>query len=212
MIFDVVRLYGVDLTHRPLSERRATLERLELSGSHWQVPPAYDDGAALLAATGEQGLEGVVSKRRSSIYQPGRRSKDWIKFPHRRVESCLVGGWRPEVDSTTRLGAVLVGLPQADGLGYAGRVGSGIAGVTQAELTRLLAPLRIDHSPFAEPVPPVDARGSTWCEPRIVIDVAHLGRTGAGRLRQPSVRGIRLDLDPADLVAGDPDAAEPGEA
>jgi bifunctional non-homologous end joining protein LigD len=200
MVFDVLRLYGVSLLDRPLQERRATLERLGLDGAHWQVPPAYDDGAALLLATQEQGLEGVVSKRRDSTYQPGRRSKDWVKIPNRHVQSCLVGGWRPEVGSQRRLGALLLGVREESGqLTFAGRVGSGISGRAQTELTDLLAPHARPTSPFDPAVPRADAVGSTWCEPVVVVDVRYLARGTAGRLRQPTYRGIRADLGPDDV-------------
>lgn len=202
MVFDVLRLYGVDLLDRPLEDRRATLERLELEGRHWQVPPAYDDGAALLAATREQGLEGVVSKRRTSTYQPGQRSNDWVKIANRRVQSCLVGGWRPEVGSEHRLGALLVGVPAGtdDGrLDYVGRVGSGISGQSAATLTELLRPLSRSSSPFADELPRQDAQGSRWTEPRLVVEVEYLGRTEANRLRAPTYRGLRRDLAPVDV-------------
>jgi bifunctional non-homologous end joining protein LigD len=202
MIFDVLRLYGVELLDRPLEDRRATLERLELTGPHWQVPPAYDDGGALLAATREQGLEGVVSKRRTSTYQPGRRSPDWVKLANRRVQSCLVGGWRPEVGSDQRLGALLVGVPHGsdDGsLDYVGRVGSGISGRSAATLTGLLAPLARPTSPFAAELPRLDARGSNWTQPQVVVEVEYLGRTEANRLRAPTYRGLRRDLGPHDV-------------
>jgi bifunctional non-homologous end joining protein LigD len=200
MVFDILRLYGVSLLDRPLEERRATLERLELHDAHWQVPPAYDDGAALFAATREQGLEGVVSKRRASTYQPGRRSKDWVKLPHLRIQSCLVGGWRPETGSDTRIGALLLGIRDDRGaLTFAGRVGSGIGGRAQRQLTELLAPIGRADSPFEERLDRVDAAESRWCEPEVVVDVRYLGRTEAGRLRQPTYRGLRTDLTADDV-------------
>ena len=72
LVFDLLRLDGEDLTGRPLSERRELLEGLGLLDVHWQVPATYDDGAMLLQATAAQGLEGIVCKKRSSRYQPGR--------------------------------------------------------------------------------------------------------------------------------------------
>jgi bifunctional non-homologous end joining protein LigD len=196
VVFDVLRLYGVDLTGRPFSERRATLERLELPPGPVQLSPVYDDGASLLQATREQGLEGVVAKRRSSRYEPGRRSGAWVKAAHRPSRTCLVGGWRPQVDSTRRIGALLVGAPdQAGGLRYLGRVGSGIGPSAQRDLERLLAPLARDGSPFTDEVPKVDAAGATWCDPTLAVEVHHLGWTSGGRLRQPSYRGVRVDAD-----------------
>jgi bifunctional non-homologous end joining protein LigD len=199
IVFDLLGLDGEDLTARPLEERRAALEGLGIGSAHWQVPPAYDDGAMLLDATKQQGLEGIVSKRRSSTYQVGRRSTDWLKFPHRPTLSYVVGGWRHETGSGSRLGAVLVGAPTPQGLSYRGRVGSGIVGKTARRLLEVLEPLRVDGSPFSDEVPRVDAAGTVWVRPEVVVEVAALGVTDAGRLRQPSFQGIRFDLSPADV-------------
>lgn len=198
--FDLLRLAGEDLVDRPLTERRARLEGLGLdaAGVSVHVAPAYDDGAVLLEATEQQGLEGVVSKRRTSRYRPGQRSKDWLKFPHRAVASYVVGGWRPETGGE-RLGALLVGEPTPDGLVFRGRVGSGVAGRAGVRLAEMLAPLTTGESPFADAVPRLDAAGARWVRPRLVVDVAALGTTGGGRLRQPAYIGVRPDLDPDDL-------------
>ncbi|MBD3914973.1 non-homologous end-joining DNA ligase [Nocardioides hwasunensis] len=198
MVFDLLRLDGEDLTGRPLEERRAVLEELPLAESTWQVPPAYHDGEMLFAATLQQGLEGVVSKRRSSRYRFDHRSEDWRKLAHRHRGSFVVGGWRPQVGTTDRLAALLVGEQTPDGLLYRGRVGSGIAGATSKRLADLLAPLARDTAPFADQVPRVDAAGTFWVEPRVVVDVDTHG-LGYERLRQPSFQGVRDDLDPEDL-------------
>ena len=199
MAFDLLRLDGVDLTASPLSDRRAALEALSPAGPHAQVPPTYDDGLALQTATLEQGLEGVVSKRLSSRYSPGRRSHDWLKFPHRTSRSVVIGGWRLETDSAHRLGAVLVGLPTPEGLAYLGRVGSGLAGREQEHVLEALAHRQADSSPFADEIPASDAQGTQWVRPEVVIDVRSLGLSAQGRLRQPSYRGLRPDLSPDDL-------------
>lgn len=197
MVFDLLRLLGQDLTTHPWTDRRRLLEQLELDRPRWQVPPTYDDGVDLLAATADQGLEGVVSKRRGSTYAPGRRSPDWRKLPHRDTESVVIGGWRPEVGGSA-LGAVLVGVPGAEGWEFVGRVGSGLAGRAGAALRERLRPLERADAPFVDPVPREDAAGATWVEPEVVLDVASLGR-GGGRLRQPSVVRVRTDLTATDL-------------
>ena len=202
MVFDLLRLYGVDLTSRPLAERRASLERIGLGDPACQVPPTYDDGEALYAATLEQGLEGVVSKRLMSRYLPGRRSPDWLKFAHRASSSVVVGGWRLETDSTHRLGALLVGAPGPGGLAYLGRVGSGLAGREQERVLARLQSLTADASPFADAVPRPDALGTTWVRPEVVVEVRSLGLSPGGRLRQPAYHGLRPDLSPGDLVDG----------
>ena len=199
LAFDLLRLDGRDLTRDPLDARRELLTGLGLDDVAWQVPPVYDDGAMLFQATLDQGLEGMVSKRRSSRYQFGARSPHWLKFPHRRRTSWVVGGWRPETGSASRLGAVLVGEPTPDGLLYRGRVGSGIAGKVGPMLMEALAPYGREASPFADEVPRLDALGTHWVEPVLVVDVESLGLSPQQRLRQPSYRGVRPDLNPEDL-------------
>jgi len=205
LAFDLLRLDGDDLTRRPLRERRRDLESLGLDvpaiAAAVQVPATYDDGPALLDAAEAQGLEGIVSKRWSSAYHPGRRSRDWLKFPIRPTGSYVVGGFRFETDSDHRLGAVLVGEPTADGLVFRGRVGSGIAGRAGQRLGDLLRPLARDSSPFAAALPRVDEAGTVWVDPEVVVDVQYLAITRDGRLRQPAYRGVRTDLDVTDLIA-----------
>lgn len=203
MVFDLLRLDGRELLSLPLSERRVLLEGLAADGTvrgAWQVPATYDDGAMLLDATEQQGLEGIVSKRMASRYEPGARSPHWLKFPHRRRSSYVVGGWRPETGSEHRLGALLVGEPTPDGLVYRGRVGSGIAGKVGPMLSEALAPHQRDDSPFSDEVPRLDALGTHWVEPVVVVDVEALGLSTQQRLRQPSYRGFRPDLGPEDLT------------
>jgi bifunctional non-homologous end joining protein LigD len=207
LVFDLLSLDGLDITALSLSERRAALESLCLDSRHWRVPPAYDDGEVLRRATLAQGLEGVVSKRRSSTYRFGARTEDWLKFPHRPSGSYVVGGWRRETGSSSRLGALLVGEVTPDGLRYRGRVGSGVTGRAASTLRSVLAGRVQEGPPFLDEVPREDATGTTWVEPHVVVDVASLGMTPQGRLRQPAYLGVRDDLAPEDLldVAGGED-------
>jgi bifunctional non-homologous end joining protein LigD len=199
MVFDVMRVDGKDVCDQPLGERRRILRGLGLEHSTWQVPEAYDDGAMLFEATLAQGLEGIVSKRLTSRYVPGQRSKSWLKFAHRHRRSYVVGGWRPQEGTADRLASLLVGEPTDQGLVYRGRVGSGIGGAASRSLTALVGPLRRAASPFDDEVPAVDARGTFWVEPVLVVDVETHG-VGYTRLRQPSYRGVRSDLSATDLA------------
>jgi bifunctional non-homologous end joining protein LigD len=200
LIFDVLRVGDRDVMSDPLVQRRTLLESLELTDVSWQVPGVYDDGQMLMEATRSQGLEGIVSKRLSSRYEPGVRSRHWLKFPHRRRASYVVGGWRLEVDSAHRMGALLVGEPTTEGLIYRGRVGSGIAGKAGPMLRALVEPLARTTSPFVDEVPRLDAVGTQWIEPLLVVDVEALGLSSQLRLRQPAYVGLRADLTPEDVI------------
>jgi bifunctional non-homologous end joining protein LigD len=198
MVFDLLRAGGEDLTALSLDERRARLEALDLGGSGWQVPATYDDGGMLFDATLAQGLEGIVSKRVDSRYRPGERTPHWLKFAHRHRASYVVGGWRPQTGGT-HLAALLVGEPTASGLLYRGRVGSGIGPKQSRMLTELVTGLTRSSSPFSDEVPRVDATGTTWVEPVLVVEIDTHG-AGYDRLRQPSFQGVRNDVTPEDLV------------
>lgn len=200
LVFDLLRLDGLDLRELPWQHRRAALEDLLDPAPAWQASPVYEDGAQLLAATGDQGLEGIVSKKVAAPYRSGQRSPDWLKFSHRPTRSWVVGGWRPET-GRSKLGSVLVGSPVAGGrLAFRGRVGSGLAGRAGAQLAERLAEVAAGPCPFVDEVPRADAAGARWIRPEVVVDIAAKGGvTDGGRLRQPSYQGWRPDLTPTDL-------------
>jgi bifunctional non-homologous end joining protein LigD len=218
MAFDLLWLDGVSLMDRPYLERRAALRALLADGERWQVPDhVVGGGAKLLAATREQGLEGIVAKRADSPYEPGRRTGAWRKVKNTNRQELVIGGWLPgEGRRQDRIGALLVGLreSEADGepLRFVGRVGTGF---TESELDRLrerLAPLVRDTSPF-DVVPKTIKipREAVWVEPELVAEVEFVEWTREGVLRAPSYKGLREDK-PAQLVVREPVAAPKGSS
>jgi len=206
LVFDLLALNGRALLDRPYGERRGVLEDLDLNGRHWQTPPSFTDeaGADVLAMSRQQHMEGVVAKRLSSRYEPGRRSSSWIKVKNIRRQEAVVGGWQPgEGGRSGQIGSLLIGVQAGDGLAYAGHVGTGFTQQTLRMLAGLLGPLRRTTSPFSTPVPPDHARSAVWVEPDVVVEVAYTEWTSAGRLRAPAFKGLRNDKDPADVVRED---------
>jgi bifunctional non-homologous end joining protein LigD len=199
IIFDVLWSGGESLLDLPYTERRAHLTGLGLAGSHWQTPVAEaaagPRGPALLSATRDLGLEGIVAKRGSSRYESGRRSRAWLKVKHHATQEFVVGGWLPGQGARrATLGALLVGVYDDEGrLQYAGRVGSGFTGAALEDWARRLAAGTVDASPFAPAPIPAEAR---WVRPDLVVEVGFTEWTGEGRLRHPVLRGLRDDVDP----------------
>jgi len=197
-IFDLLWLDGHSLMDEPYSERRKRLTELGLGSAHINVPESYEsDGAGLLAATAERGLEGVVAKRLSSPYVPGRRSRDWVKVKSVHRQEFVVGGWLQQRGTAgERIGALLLGVHDAAGdLRYVGRVGSGLSQETSDELAGLLEP--VDRSPFSSGRPPKDAR---FCAPTVVVEVRFAEWTEKGNLRHPVFLGVRSDKAAAEVV------------
>lgn len=208
MLFDLLSLNGQSLLRRPYEQRRELLESLapspgsgDASASRVHVPAVFDgDLAAALDTSRAFRLEGVVAKRRGSVYEPGRRAQTWLKIKHRRTQSVVVGGWRPgQGNREGTIGALLLGIPDAGRLAYVGRVGSGFNTAGLAEAERLLEPLAVDE-PRLDDVPREDAKDANWVEPRLVGEVYYAERTDGGRLRAPVWRGWRPDLSPEEVT------------
>ena len=203
VVFDLLWLDGHSLMELAYEERRARLQELDLQGPHWQTPDhVVGNGEAVLAASLQNGLEGVVAKQLGSPYLPGRRSPCWLKVKNVLREDVVVGGWLPgEGKRRERIGALLVGVPDEGRLRYAGRVGTGF---TEAELDRLAKTLeQREDSPFGgEPQPP---RHAVYVEPTRVAEVEFTEWTTDGMLRHPSYKGLREEAPTsAFLDAGAP--------
>ncbi|MEV6260225.1 non-homologous end-joining DNA ligase [Streptomyces sp. NPDC051784] len=198
VLFDLLFLRSGSLVRQPWTERRAALEELGLDGPHWSTPAVVvGHGEQALAMTREAGLEGVVAKRLSSVYEPGVRARTWIKIRHARTVDVIVGGWVPGRGRLGGLpGALLVGERHPGGLRYAGSVGTGWSDAERTRLAELLRVAAVDRCPFDE-APPV--AGAHWVLPRLVGEVRYSTRTKAGRLRQPSWHRLRPDLAPDDI-------------
>jgi bifunctional non-homologous end joining protein LigD len=201
VLFDVMHLAGQSLVALPYTRRRTRLEELGLTGPHWSTPAALvGHGEQALRATREHGLEGLVCKRLDSAYEPGVRSRAWIKIRNMRSVDVVVGGWLPGKGRLTGLpGAVLVGQRAAGRLRYVGGVGTGWSEAEREQLAALLAAAETDVCPF-DPVPQVSGTPH-WVLPRLVGEVRYSTRTRAGMLRQPSWSRLRPDLAPEESAA-----------
>jgi bifunctional non-homologous end joining protein LigD len=200
MIFDLLWLDGQCLVDLPWTERRERLEALGLEGPHWQTPPAYlGQGDGLLAATAEQGLEGVIAKRTDAVYRPGRRSDAWLKIKNEQRQEFVIGGWIPGKGGRAGvLGSLQLGVYDEDGeLRYAGGVGTGFDQATLKDLTARLERLERKTSPFAGRQPP---KGARFCTPSLVCEVRFAEWTSDASIRHGAYQGLRDDKDAKDVV------------
>jgi len=201
LVFDLLAWDGEDLTALPYVERRRRLDALDLAGHRWVATPWFEGGGAgVHAASLENGLEGVLAKRLASPYRPGVRSPDWRKVKNFRTQSVVVGGWRPgQGRRTGGVGSLLFGVPDDQGrLIYAGHVGTGFTDQDLKDLKRMFTARRT--SPFEGTLPREVTRDAHWVEPDLVGEVAYAVWTADGRLRHPSWKGVRDDLEPDDVV------------
>ncbi|MBP3042081.1 ATP-dependent DNA ligase [Arthrobacter jiangjiafuii] len=208
MLFDLLWLDGNSLMDLPYTQRREILEQaVEPAGDdgHVQVPPALElsmDDA--VEASKELGLEGVMAKRRNGTYSPGRRSKSWIKLKNSFTQEVVVVGWRPgKGNRASKIGSLLVAVPDGHDLTYIGRVGSGLSEKDLALVGGKLKKLARKTAPLDD-VPAADASDAQWVRPVLVGEVTYSERTGTGKLRHPAWRGLRPDKKPSDVVVETP--------
>jgi len=202
LIFDVLHLDGHRTTGLTYAERRQALESLGLSGPRWATPPTFTGGGAgVLATSREQGLEGVVAKRRDSVYLPGRRSPSWVKVKNVRAQEVVIGGWTAGRGSRGgTIGSLVLGVPGPDGLQYVGNVGTGFTRSMLADVLGQLRRIEQPASAFVGVLPARGTEGARWTRPDLVGEVEFAEWTRDGRLRHPTWRGLRPDKDPGDVV------------
>ncbi|MGV0852121.1 ATP-dependent DNA ligase [Mycolicibacterium phlei] len=199
--FDILHLDDRPLLRAKYSDRRRILGALA-DGGGLIVPDRLpgDTGADALEYARTKRWEGVVAKKLDSTYQPGRRSKSWIKDKLWNTQEVVIGGWRRgEGGRSTGIGALMLGVPVDGGLQFVGRVGTGFTDKELDKLKTTLEPLHTDESPFLDPLPRQDARGVTFVRPELVGEVRYSERTSDNRLRQPSWRGLRPDKSPDEV-------------
>ncbi len=198
VIFDLLHRDGASLIDLDYDHRRSALEDLDIGAPGWAITPSFtsDEGSRVFRAAVELGMEGVVAKRRSSTYQPGRRSRDWIKVKNQHMQEVVIGGFTQGNGSRRHdFGALLLGVPSNGHrtLTFVGKVGTGFSDRSRAELaTELQGMVRVT-SPFDQRLPAAIERDATWVTPRLVGEVRYSEWTPDGNLRHPVWRGLRPD-------------------
>lgn len=203
-LFDVIWRDGVDLRTRPIEERRAVLDHV-LS----ELPAGVAKGGPLRRVVvvedaepweraAREGWEGVIAKRRGSVYE-GRRSPAWLKMKIEATQELVVGGFTDPRGKRKGLGALLVGYYEAGELVFAGKVGTGLDTAELIALRVRLDALAQDACPFTRGTGlPRSARH--WVRPEVVVQVAFMEWTGHDKLRHPRLVGVREDKAAGDVV------------
>ena len=196
--FDLLHFAGFDLRRVPLFKRKELLELVLSEGECLQqVETVQADGEVFFQAAKKLGLEGMIAKRRDSIYEPGARSHAWLKVKVVHSQELVIGGYSAGTGTrSATFGALLVGYYDDSGeLRYAGSVGSGFDNPMLDEMLDALRPLEVDQRPFSDD-PALGKIKVTWVRPELVAQVKFAQWTDDDRLRAPVFMGLRSELDP----------------
>lgn len=194
-VFDIPVSEGTPVMKRPLRERRELLEKL-LDGAKAPLRISRrlpHDGRRAYALAQQRDWEGIIAKDDGSPYEPGIRSRYWLKVKVRHESEFVIGGWTPPAGARTDFGALLVGLFDGEKLRFTGKVGTGFTHSRLSDLGATLAKLETPKPPF-DPAPRL--RDARWVRPRLVAQIAYAEWTADGKLRQPAFLGLRDDKDP----------------
>ncbi len=208
-VFDLLMYDGLDITSLPLLERKKALKRALPESDIVQYCDHMENQAEdFFNQTLEMGLEGVIAKKKSSIYIPDGRSQSWLKFKHHKTDEAVIVGYSEPRESRKYFGSLILGqYDQAGHLRYVGHAGSGFDDKELKAYFELLQPYRkaetdlVGHfEPNAEP---------HWVEPTFICTVKYTERTQDGRFRHPTFIGMREDLSIEDLQPAKPPKAAP---
>jgi ATP-dependent DNA ligase len=195
-VFDILWIDGRDLTGLTLEERRKLLASIAFRLPVARVRPLDDEKPWERACA--DGWEGVIAKRRDSIYEH-RRSPHWLKMKCEATQELVVGGFTDPRGARVGLGALLVGYFEKRDFVFAGKVGTGLD-------TKMLKDLRAKFDAAETTAPPftkgtgLPKKNVHWVRPEIVVQVAFIEWTGHGKLRHPRLLGIRIDKAARDVV------------
>lgn len=185
-VFDIMWIDGRNVTKLPLEERQDLLAKLPLEAPLHRVALIEDESPWERAE--REGWEGVIAKRRGSIYEH-RRSKAWLKMKCELSQNFLVGGFTDPQGKRVGLGALLVGYHKDDDFVFAGKIGTGFDTKLLLDLRAQLDKLEIPKSPFtkAKGLPRLRAH---WVKPEIVVQVGFIEWTVHGKLRHPRLLSV----------------------
>jgi bifunctional non-homologous end joining protein LigD len=200
-VFDLLHLDGKNLRDLPLSERKASLQKLIPENQALvKFSADFDEaGAMILRHACRLGLEGVVSKRRTAKYRSGRH-KDWLKSKCALRQEFVIAGYVPSSVSTQAVGSLVLGYYESNKLILAGRVGTGFSEIVAGELYRRLKAEARDSSPFEVPLSSAEAHGVQFVNPTLVAEVEFRSWTADHHLRHAAFRGLREDKPATEIV------------
>jgi bifunctional non-homologous end joining protein LigD len=198
-IFDLMECDGEDYRGRPLVERKEKLKSVLPAKSNDLKYSEHlnTNGSKMLAASCEQGLEGIISKQKDSAYTSGR-SQLWVKSKCTKRQEFVIGGYSEPQGARNRFGALLLGVYEDGKFRYVGRCGTGFNAENLEMIWRKLKKLETKTSAF-EINSPRD-HDNHYIKPNLVAEIAFANWTREGVLRVPVFLGLREDKMPKKII------------
>jgi bifunctional non-homologous end joining protein LigD len=201
--FDLIYFDGHDLRRLPLEQRKQALATLVVAAGPLRISDHFDQGKALFAAAKQQGLEGILAKKRDSCYEE-KRTRDWLKIKITDTIDCVIGGYTEPEGTRQYFGSIVLGLyNKKKQLIHVGQAGTGFTQATLKDHWKKLEKLKITHNPFHSQVEAL--RKVHWVKPELVAEIkftewTHESEDGGMKLRAPVFLRLRDDKKPEQCV------------
>lgn len=197
-VFDLLWFEGISLTHLPLCERKNILKQLMPDNGLIRYSESIDEfGSDFYNIAKKNALEGIIAKQRDSLYQPGLRTKSWLKIKVEQKHEAIICGYTKKKNTDRQFSSLVLGVLEENELKFIGQVGTGFNQAIQADLIRKMKPLISKNCPF-DAIPSTTAP-TVWIKPALVCEVKYTELTSEGVMRHPSFQGLREDKSIADL-------------
>jgi bifunctional non-homologous end joining protein LigD len=202
-VFDLLYLDGCDLRRVSLEERKDLLAKITSLDGPVRYSDHFPQGKALFDVAKQKGLEGILAKRRSSVYEE-RRTREWLKIKITQTVDCVVGGYTDPEGSRSYFGSIVLGLYDKNGdLIHVGQAGTGFDQAMLKQVWQALKKLETKRSPFPQGVEAL--RTVHWVKPELVAEIkftewTHESTEGGMKLRAPVFLRLRDDKDPKECV------------
>ncbi len=209
-VFDILWYDGRNLAKLTLDKRREILESVLSQSDTIRLSEQFEtNGIDFFKVADEMSLEGIMAKRKESLYYPGTRSKDWLKIKTEGRQEVVIGGFTKNENSSKLFSSLLVGFYKNKDLIFTGKIGTGFPNKLQEELMKKFKPLIIAKCPFINepdvnepsrfrPNPP--KAEAIWLKPELVCEASYRDISKDGTMRHASFQGLRDDKKPKDVV------------
>lgn len=199
IVFDILHLEGKSLLNTPLLERKAILKKvLPKSPIILYCEHVEDHGKALWSELLKLDLEGMIAKRKKSLYTTGKRTRDWLKIKNIKTQEAIIIGYTAPKGARNYFGSLILGVMDRKKLVCIGNVGTGFTEAILKDLHHKMLPLRRKTSPLDVPIK--ETADMTWIEPKLVCNIEYSEITEDGSVRHPVFQGLRVDKKPSEVI------------
>jgi len=191
-VFDCLSYNGKSMLHHPLLERKKKAQEVLIKSKIIRYSDhVLQSGVEFFTKVVQMDLEGMIAKKATSHYYPGKRSREWLKIKNHNTQEAVIAGYTEPRGSREYFGALILGIYRNKKLKYIGHTGTGFTAATLESVYKTLKPLKRDTSPFDQKI--VVNSPVTWVEPVIVCAIKFTEITEEGILRHPVFLGLRMD-------------------